>query len=264
MAAYRSVLLLLCAACAWGGVVYTFEPSPASSPYTTGALSGQQGWYVPTGTPPGGGSYSTGQVYSYASTGVPVAPGGGAQFVAMVGPGTSNVHSESFAGSSEWAITYDVGVYDTNPDYMAGSLNLYSAAGGQFQAVATLNSDSTWNAQFPAFDSQGNPLGNGDAGTGFDNLSQGQWYQEQIVFGSNSQIISVSINGATYYPTGWYFHGGAHTLSVTGIGLLSDATSPNNGMLFDNISLDAVPEPASWSLWLTGVAALCCLRGRRR
>jgi len=139
------VRLQLCAACAWGGVVYTFEPSLCVfALLPPAALSGQprlvrSDWQLR----PGGGSYSTGQVYSYASTGVPVAPGGGAQFVAMVGPGTSNVHSGIVCRLIRWAITMTWAFTIPNPDYMAGSIEPVLRRRGQFQAVATLNSDST-------------------------------------------------------------------------------------------------------------------------
>jgi hypothetical protein len=117
MAVYRAILLLLSAACAWGGVVYTFEPPTyaGSSPGTGGTpLGGQNGWVTPSG-------YGNAVVYTYLGTGLSVPSGGGSQFVAA-GANDEDVIGVSFAGSSEWAITFDVLVHSfSGTNFSAGS-----------------------------------------------------------------------------------------------------------------------------------------------
>jgi hypothetical protein len=261
VAVYRAILLLLSAACAWGGVVYTFEPptyagSPPGSGGTGGTpLGGQNGWITPSG-------YGNAMVYTYLGTGLSVPSGGGSQFVAVM-PNDEDEIGVSFAGSSEWAITFDVLVHSFSGSYFsAGSFYLYTpGVGYQLHAFPAVGTPGTWNAVYDVFNPDGSPLGYQDPGGRFDGLLMDQWYQEQIVLSTTSnQILSVSINGATEDPTAWYLRGGASSpFSVTGMGIYGIGT-----IGFDNITTDAVPEPASWSLWLAGAAALCCWRGRRR
>lgn len=257
MAVYRAILLLLSAACAWGGVVYTFEPPTyaGSSPGTGGTpLGGQNGWVTPSG-------YGDAVVYTYLGTGLSAPSGGGSQFVAVM-PNDEDEIGVSFAGSSEWAITFDVLVHSfSGTNFSAGSLYLFDNRGYQLHAFPAVGTAGTWNAVYDVFNPNGTPLGYQDPGGGFDGLLMDQWYQEQIVLSTTSnQILSVSINGATKDPTAWYLRGGASSpFSVTGMGIYGIGA-----LGFDNISLDAVPEPASWVFGLAGVAALCCLKGRRR
>ena len=267
MPAYRAIVLLpLLAACTWAGAVsYTFEPPTFSgSSFGAGgvALSGQDGWLT-------GGGLASGSVFTYGSP-IPVPPGGGSQFVAMQ-PGDENyVDGLSFAGSSEWAITFDILVYSfSGGNNAGGSFYLFAdSTGYQLHAFPYQTSGSTWNAKFDVFNPNGTPNNGVDLGGGFDGLQMDHWYQEQIVLNTTSnQILSVSIDdpgnpaaNATDDPSGWYLYGGASAaFSVGGLGLRGIGT-----LGFDDISLDAVPEPASWTLWLAGAAALCYLRGRRR
>jgi hypothetical protein len=269
MAAFRPFLLLLCAACAWGsGTVYTFEPPTfaGSSPGAGGvALSGQDGWLT-------GGGLASGIVYTYAGTPIPAIPGGsgGSQFVAMR-PGSENyVDGVSFAGPSEWVITFDILVYSvTVGNNSVGSFYLFAdSTGYQLHAFPAVAAGGTWSAKFDVFNPNGTQNNGVDLGGAFDGLPMDHWYQEQIAISTTSnQILSVSIEdpsnpaaNATDDPTGWYLYGGASAaFSVGGMGLRGIGT-----LGFDNISLDPTPEPASWTLWLAGAAALCFLRGRRR
>jgi hypothetical protein len=260
MLAYRAIfLLVLCSLCAWGGVVYTFEPPTynGSAPVSGGIpLGGQNGWVTPSG-------FGDALVFTYSGTPIPVAPGSGnTQFVAVQQNDEDEI-GVSFAGSSEWAITFDVLVYGfSGSNYSAGSLYLFTyGVGYQLRAFSAVGANGTWNAAYDVFNPDGTPLGYQDPGVGFDGLLMDQWYQEQIVLSTTSnQILSVSIDGATYDPTAWYLRGGASaSFDVTGMGIYGIGT-----LGFDNISLDAVPEPASGLLWLAGAGVLCCLRGRRR
>ena len=272
----RAILLLVCAACAWSGTVYTFEPSlysggSTSSIGTAPTLGGQDGWYD-------GGSQQnpvSGRVLIYPNNGtLPTAPGGGTQFVAMIGPNASTEHSATFAGASAWAITYDVLIHSFSSQSPIGSFFMFSPGAWQLHAYAAwdypASGPNTWSAMFDVHHANGSSWMNQDAGTGFHGLQKDHWYQEQIVFNTTSnQILSVSLTdpgdpsaGGTYNPAGWYFAGGASgTFNVSGIGLYSIG---EDALLFDNISLDAAPEPATWALLLPGAAALCCLRNRRR
>jgi hypothetical protein len=257
--------LLSFAACAWSGTLYTFESPTYTGSAGGTALGGQDGWFTPNG-------YTGASVYTYAGTGAPQAPGGGAQFIGLIGPNVQDNHLEAFVGASVWAITFDVFVDSFGSGSLsAGSFFLYtSGTSYQLHAFPMMSPGGTWNAKFDVFGAGGGTLNGQDPGAGFDGLAMGQWYQEQIVINTASnQILSVSIedpnnpsSSATYDPTGWYLYGGASApFSVGGIGVYA------NGILaFDNISLEEEqsPEPASWVLWLAGAAALGCLRAHRR
>jgi len=87
-----------------------------------------------------------------------------------------------------------------------------------------------------------------------------------------NRILSVSIAdgqnpllfSSTYSPADWYMLGGASAgFSGNAIRLYGGSNSVMNGAGFDNIWLNALPEPAGWALALPGLAALCYFRIRR-
>jgi hypothetical protein len=262
--ACRAVLLLLCAACAWSGTVYTFESPTYNGSGSGAALAGQDGWFTP-------GTYSSASVYTYSGLGAPVPTGGGSQFIGLFGPNVQDNHSETFAGSTVWTVTFDILVDSFGSgSRSAGSFFMYANSTGYQLHAFPLQGAGTWNAVFDVFNQNGGQYNGQDPGTGFDGLQMDRWYQEQIVFSTASnQILSVSMedlknpsSNTTYNPTGWYLYGGSSAaFSANGIGVYAIG---NLG--FDNISLQEVasPEPVSWMLWLSGAAALCCLRVRRR
>ncbi len=256
--------LLSFAACAWSGTVYTFESPTYSGSGSGAALAGQDGWFTP-------GTYSSASVYTYSGLGAPVPTGGGSQFIGLLGPNVQDNHTETFVGSTVWAVTFDILVDSFGSgSRSAGSFFMYAnSTGYQLHAFPSQGTPGTWNATFDVFNQNGGQFNGQDPGAGFDGLQMDRWYQEQIVFSTASnQILSVSIgdainpsSGATYNPTGWYLYGGSSAaFSANGIGVYAIG---NLG--FDNISLEEVasPEPASWMLWLAGAVALCWLRGRR-
>jgi MYXO-CTERM domain-containing protein len=265
MPACRATVLLAFAACAWGGTIYTFEAPTYTGSMGGVGLNGQDGWFTATG-------YGDATVRTYLDTGVPAPTDGGAQFIALLGPNVQDNHFESFAGASVWTISFDFFVHSIDTDYQSiGSFFLYTPATGyQLHAFPRVAPFGTWDAYFDVFDQAGHKLSGVNPGAGFVGLGMDQWYQEQIVIDTSSnRILSVSLGdpsspatAATYDPTGWYLYGGGSApFSVAGLGVFAYGT-----LGFDNISLDPspAPEPASWALWLTGAAALCCLGSRRR
>jgi len=256
--------LMSFAACAFSGTVYTFESPTYSGSGSGVALGGQDGWFTP-------GTYSSASVYTYSGLGAPVPTGGGSQFIGLLGPNVQDNHTETFAGSTVWAVTFDIFVDSFGSgSRSAGSFFMYAnSTGYQLHAFPLQTAGGTWNATFDVFNPNGSADSGVDPGAGFDGLQMDHWYQEQIVFSTASnQILSVSMedltnpsSNTTYNPAGWYLYGGSSAaFSVGGIGVYA------NGKLgFDNISLEEVasPEPVSWMLWLSGAATLCWLRGRR-
>ena len=99
-------------------------------------------------------------------------------------------------------------------------------------------------------------------------MLQNHWYSESTVFDENSnRILSVSITDltasstTTFSPTDWYMGGGANAqiapnaFRVSGFG-------PTNGLLVDNVNLNAAPEPATFFLLGMGFIALIAFRRR--
>jgi len=259
------ILLLPLAVSAWGGTIYDFEAPGYNGSAGGTPLGGQAGWMVNTGDRDAG-------VYTYSGTGAPVPTGGDSQFAVLFGPNVQDDHSQSFAGSSVWDISFDILVHSFDPDYSsAGSFFLYNRGTGyELHAFPWYpGTPGTWDAVFDVFNSAGGRNSGVNPRGGFDGLQIDQWYQEQIVIDTAlNQILSISIGqpgspaAATYDPSGWYLYGGASApFSVTGLGMFAYGT-----LAFDNIAVDAVPtpEPAPWALGLAGAAVLCGLRARKR
>ena len=274
MTVSRVVLVLLCAACAWAGTVsFDFEPplytgSSAGSGGTP--LAGQNGWYVYP-------SSVDGEVLTYLGAGIPTPPNGGTQFVAMIGPSARDAHTVDFSSASTWSIAFDVLAHNLTQSYAnpAGAFVLFQSTPDvtEFSAEEDWDGSSgNWSMVFNVYGSGGGSILNGQlAGAAFQGLSQDHWYQEQFVFDTASnRILSVSITdpgnfSASYSPAGWYLSGGAsaafnaNALRLVGRG---SADSPA-AMGFDDIVIQAVPEPATCTLLLPGIVALCWLRRRR-
>lgn len=273
MTVSRGVLVLLCASCAWSGTlsyVYDFEP-----PLYTGSdggtpLAGQNGWYVYTGS-------VDGIVLTYQGVGAPVPPNGGTQFVGMVGPSARDAHTADFSAASIWSITFDVLADNQGQSYgnPIGAFALFhdTLNDTQFSAEADWDGNSgSWSMVFNVYGAGGGAIVNGQlAGSAFSGLSQDHWYQEQFVFDTAAnRILNVSITdpgnfSASYSPAGWYLSGGASAaFSANAFRLVGRGTEASPAAMgFDDILIQAVPEPATWTLLLAGIAALCWVRSRR-
>jgi hypothetical protein len=269
----RVALVFLCVSCAWAATIhFDFEPPLYTGSQGGTSLTGQDNWYL------GGGPGSPGGlVLTYLGNGLPVAPGGGTQFAAIIGPSAREQHDIDFSSASTWYVTFDVlahsfGSY-TSP---VGTFTLVNAATYAYEFRADEVWDSTgnsWSMLFDVYDSTGNSLTRQDTGIGaFHGLSQDHWYQEQVVFdAASNRLLSVSMydpgqaGPVSFSPTGWYLRGGA-SAPFSGDAILmygGPSSGPGNGIAFDNIVLESVPEPATWVLVLPVAAALCCLRRRK-
>ena len=273
MRASRVALVFLCASCVRAGTIgFGFE-SPVYNGSASGtSLTNQDGWYLG-----GGPGTPGGVVYTYAGTGIPVAPGGGAQFAALIGPSAREQHDIDFSSASTWSVTFDVLTHyagsSTSP---IGTFTMVHTANGTYQFRATDRWDltgGTWSMFFDVYHSNGDQWGTQDTQVGaFHGLSTDHWYQEQVVFdAASNRILLVSMYdpgtaaGASFSPTGWYLGGGA-SASFSGDAILmygGPSSGSGNAIGFDNILLQSVPEPATWMLLLSGAAALCCLRRRK-
>jgi hypothetical protein len=106
-------------------------------------------------------------------------------------------------------------------------------------------------------------------GSAWEGLLQNHFYSESTVFDqSTNEIVSVSITDlttnstTTVSPVGWYLSGGANAPFVSNAFRFS-GLGPTNGLLIDNVSLNAVPEPATLLLTGAGIIAVIVFRRRR-
>lgn len=237
--------------------------------------TGQDGWYNPVA---GSNDYS---VYTYTGNpyGIPANPQGGDQFSGARSSGGSafgrSQRDVSFAAGGLWKATYDFcgafnGALPTADNL--GSFSLQpSATAAYWQTLYTWVDATTarnFDAKYILFDAAGVQQTAAVPGPAWANLSLNHWYRQTTLWDfTTNQVVEMSITDlltgitTTTNPVGAYMAGGA-------AGTLPQATAirtftgGNDGNItaWDNVSVEAVPAPASALALLGGLA----LARRRR
>lgn len=269
MLGFAVIALSAAASAQWGA---DFE-APAYSASAAGVvLSGQQGWYNPTG--------SDVIAYTYAGNlpGFAANPEGGDQFVAGRSDGTNYgraQHAHDFTTSDQWVVSFDFApLWD---GALPSAINLASFSlqpSATTRSFIALNNWTDvenpalgWKAEFNVFDAAGTAVNNLSPGVAWTNLLYNHWYRESIAFDfSTNMVTAVTLRDLstavtdTYYPADWYMNGGATpTFDIpTDVRMFTGGGAGNNAG-WDNISI-MIPEPAA--LTLLGLGALALLRRR--
>lgn len=274
MFVFGAAALALCST-AWADYGTGYE-APTYAGSAAGVLqTGQDGWYNPVA---GSNDYN---VFTYTGNpyGIPANPQGGDQFSGgRSSGGTAFGRSQrdmSFAAGGLWRATYDFcgafnGALPTADNL--GSFSLQpSATAAYWQSLYTWV-DPTVAANFDAkyifFDAAGVQQTAAVPGPAWANLSLRNWYRQSTLWDfTTNQVLEVSITDlttgttTTASPAGWYMVGGA----AGGLPIptaIRTFTGGNDGNItaWDNVSVQAVPAPASGLVMLGGLAAA----GRRR
>jgi len=260
------------AACLLGAAVLLLLPS-AGAEYITGfedlsaayngvILTGQDGYYLPTGS-------VDWYVFTYASNtlGLPANPTGGAQFIGCTGPGGSLYgraqRDVSFEECPSWVISWDFAATFLGVAPSAQNLGSFSirndalVINNYIHLMTWLDPDNptSFNAFYLAYDAAGTQfLAPGEMpGPEWSDLPINHWYRAftRIDLAANL-ITEVGITdlstgmSSTFNPTNWYLAGGAAGSAgmPTAIRFFAGTvTIPGNTLGFDNV--DIHPEPPS-------------------
>jgi hypothetical protein len=216
-----TALVLVCLVSAAPAAFVTgFEPPD----YTAGvALTGQQGWYVPSGT-----DYF---VYTYAASPyfLEVNPNGDEQFIAGESLGDPNYaraeHTYDWGSNDVWVVMFDVAaLYDgvlPAQDYL-GSFSLQpSTTARYFQTLNIWNSLDAPTTYRTAYITQEFAVPGTSPGPAWDTLLATFWYRQKTVFRMpTNEILEVGITDLStgtqtnFRPVGW------HLADTTGGGVL--------------------------------------------
>jgi hypothetical protein len=263
-----------------------FEPPAYTGSPSGTSLTGQQGWYLP----PVAGTTNQ-NVYTYAGNtlGLPANPTGQLQFIGARAPGDGTFpraqHNLDFSSATTWSASYDFAAHfsGTLPavDNLS-SFSLQSPSGATVRSFIALNTwanpatATTWNAQYNVFDASGAATNNLSPGAAWNNLLVDHWYREETTFDFTlNRILEVSITDlttgitSTAAPSNWYLTGGATPTDplpsafrfFVGGGVGADA---GNVMGWDNVLIQAVPEPTGLTLLGLGTLGLFGYHLRRR
>jgi hypothetical protein len=232
-------------------------------------LTGQDGWYLPSGI-----DY---KVYTYAGNalGLPDHPtGGGTQFAGGRSDGGTNFarsqHAVDFTTRDEWTISFDiaVGFNGTLPasDYLGSFSQQNSASALYFQTLnrwTNINTAETWIASYVYEDAAGVavPLPGNAPTSAWENLKPYNWYRQSTTFElTTKRILSVSItdlhtgDSSTVKPTDWFLVG-----TKSGRPLATDVRMFTGGGVAGNLSgwdnLRVIPEPTTAAGLLVLLAA---------
>lgn len=270
--------LLALAAVAHGQTYYTGFESPDYNASAAGvSVTGQQGWYLPSGI--------NGNVHTYAgnSLGLTQNPVGGNQFLGGVSNGGADFARSqvNYAfGAGQYTVAWDMaptylGVTPSAINLGSASLNHSTLLAGQFRGFIALNNfvdlnnpSLGWKAEFNVFNAAGGALANQSPGPFWQNLTNNHWYRQYVTVDfTTNQVVKVALvdlhTGAsdTVQPNGWYLDGGsASTLPLPDAWRFFVGGSAGNAMGWDNLTV--VPAPAS--LALLGLGGLMAARRRRR
>jgi len=217
-------------------------------------LSGQDGYYLPSGT-----SSVDFLVYTYAGNtlGVVQNPAGGSKFIAGTGPGDGTYYARAqrdYAFSAGvWELWYDFcGIYSGSPP---GTNNLGSFSMRQAANTVHINL-FTWvdpntpvaiNSTYVYYDQYGtqSPIPGTPPGAPWSNLQPNHWYRCRTEVDLNKNLITeVGIrdlsggNESVYDPTGWYLIGGATPYPLPdAFRFFGGGGGPGNTSCWDNMGI---------------------------
>lgn len=262
---FGAALLLLPTA----GAEYITGFENLSGAYNGVILTGQDGYYMPTGS-------TDFYVFTYASNtlGLPTNTTGGNQFIGATGPGGSIYcraqRDVSFEGESMWYLSWDfaatfLGVAPTAQNLGSFSIRNDGLAINHYIHLMTWvdpADPTTFNAFYLAYDVGGTqfPAPGEMPGPEWADLQINHWYRAYTKVDLMANMITeVGITdlstgmSATYNPMNWYLTGGAAGAAgnPTAIRFFAGtSTVAGNTLGFDNVDIHPdVPTPAESVTW---------------
>jgi len=239
-----------------------FETEFEAPTYTGSAdgtvLTGQDGWYLPSGIDQ--------HVYTYTDNvlGLPANPNGGDQFIGGTSQGgTSFARGErlvSFEAGSVWETSYDMAA-----NFLAAPPSAANLASFSLQPSATCKSliqlnnfidlndpFAGWKAEYNIYDAAGSAIVNQSPGAAWAALKVGHWYRLSTKFDlSTNAITEVSVTDletgekTSAEPAGWYLQGGndpSKFPNPTGVRFFVGGQAGNTAG-FDNLDVAAGGPP---------------------
>lgn len=159
----------------------------------------------------------------------------------------------------------------------AGDATFSSLPGPQDQGPGIASTDLIGTGFFDLYPGNGNYV-DLDGSTGYGNLPYAGILQSNASFGAGKYTLSFDLGGnarGAVAQTTDVFLGStlvasltldsnspltsySYTVATTGGNLVFDELGPSDqqGNILDNVTLNSVPEPASWAMMLLGVAAI--------
>jgi hypothetical protein len=217
-------------------------------------LTGQQGWYLPTGS-------VEHKVYTYTGNayGFPQNPLGGEKFIAAKSMGATTgygraQHDHDFSAGGVWAVWFDMSAQynGTLPaqDYLGSFSQQPSGTSRYWQTLNVWNDNNNPVMYHTNYITYENAIPGISPGAAWANLLPNHWYRLGTVANfTTNLILSVSIQDLTagtdpvvYNPTGWHLN--QQTLPLpTAVRFFAGGATGGNTMAWDN--LHVIPEPVS-------------------
>ncbi len=222
-------------------------------------LTGQEGYYIPSGT-----TSVDFKVYTYAGNvlAYPQNPEGGNQFIAGVGPGGGTYARAQndifYIFGGQWKFQYDVAVKFTLTGASSQNVGSFSVRSDEALGLndyihlmtwVDANNPTNFNAWYLAYDASGTQFSQPgqSPGPAWDGLMVDHWYRMWTVIDVDANtVLEVGIKDletqveSVVQPTGWYLDGGA----AGGGGFLPEAfrffaggSNNGNSTAWDNIKI---------------------------
>lgn len=286
--ALAAVVVCLMASVTFGDYISDFEApgyngSAAGVQLTDwlgGGAAAQQGWYVPS---------VSDDYYVYTYAGNPfgmtaVNPTGGEQFAA--GPIVENITNYG-RGQHDMVLTPGKPVlygFDFNgkclledPTTATSYVGSYSVQPSGENLVVVMNWKDpgvSYSLMYQVRDAANVAIGSPGA-IGFDDLLVDHWYRQEMILDFDTNRVTkitltdLATTGQTIItPDGWYLVGGETRppayLMPTAVRMFSFRNNATNAnmMAFDNVTVQSIPEPATFCL-LGALSVVSALRRRR-
>jgi hypothetical protein len=261
-------LVCLSAGAALADYVQDFETLTYGAPVGV-PLTGQDGYYIPSGTTSVDWLCYTYLLNTYSIT---QNPNGGIVFVAGEGPGDGATYARAQHAialtDQVWEFAYDFCCFYTDPGQpAANNLGSFSSQPAPNDFIALFEWEPGFEGtimrhSYIMYDATGaqflTPYPTG--GPDWENLALNHWYRGtmKVDFTLNKcvevTIADIQVGGApvSYVPTDWYLEGGSagSTADMTDFRLFAGGGAPGNVVAIDNVSireLGATPvEPTTW------------------